>query len=140
MLTLDMDKVAKGTWVDFYEPNRDGTVPSFLLAHKGDANQRYLLRKEAILKPHRRRLQIGTMPEREAAQLLRQAFVETVLLDWKHFQPNDGGAGDEIKFSAKDAQYYLDMPEMTPLWEFLDNEAGQFERFRQVKLEEEVKN
>jgi len=138
MLTLDMNKVNNGVVREYHEANQDGTIPWVKIAHKGDANRRYLMRKEALLKPHRRKLQLGTMPEFEAQNLLRQAFIDVILLDWGNFQPNDDG--EVIKYTPKDAEHYLSMPEFYPFWDWMDNEAASFEAFRQEKLKEEVGN
>jgi hypothetical protein len=138
MLRLDLQKVKEGVTIPYFEPNKDGSVPWVKLAYLGTANRRYQQRLDIITRPKRRQLAMGAVSEKEAAALYRKAFIECVLLDWGNIQPKDDG--EVIPYSEENAELLLGNDEFIPFYEWMETEAKQNDNFKQVVLEQEVKN
>lgn len=115
----------------------------FLLARMGGSNQKFQRAMSSIMKPHARRLQLGAMDEREAEDLMLDAFVGTVLLDWKGVRDmvKDEAtgkmvAGPEIPFS--EAKRIL--KDERDLYAFLREEATKLSNFAQEFVDNAVGN
>jgi len=53
------------------------------IARAGGANRRYAKRLEALMKPYRRAIDNGTIPDEVSQKIVRTVFAETVVLDWE---------------------------------------------------------
>lgn len=89
----DSDAVRAGVWFEF-DANPDGTVPAFKLAFIGKSNKRYT----AAVRKWTSRFEdengvpdFANLAEEEADQALLAIFADTVLLDWRNFQPEEDG-------------------------------------------------
>lgn len=99
-------------------------------------NRRYRELLQTKLKPHRRAIRAGTMPEEVTEALMTEVVVETVLLDWENVELN----GEAVPFSRPAALDILSDPEMKDLRDMIVELAGDMELYRAKDLEEAEKN
>jgi hypothetical protein len=97
---MDHDKELHGVKVTPASANEDGTVPVFILARMGQMNQTYLKTLERITNPYKRQLELKTIAPDKADELMREVFVNSILLGWENVQ---GEEGSIIPFSAANA-------------------------------------
>jgi len=118
-----------------YGPNKDGSVPTFILSRAGKSNKAYGKMLEARTRPYRRQMDLGTMNNAVAEDIFLDVFVATVLKGWQNVQ-NEGGT--DIPFSADAAKsLFKELPE---LYEDLQEKSKQASLFRDASVEEEAGN
>lgn len=128
-----------GVWVDYSAyPNKDGSIPGFLLARVSKQNKRY----QAAIRELTRDAAIGAngLPDTSALDdsALVEIFVRTVLLDWRNFQPNDDGF--PLPFTEENAKQILLDAGWTDLYDDLVEKAQSAGTFREKVTENEAKN
>lgn len=88
----------------------DGEPIRFRLARAGGANTRYAKVSAQRLQPYRRQLQTNTMDEEVAERLMREIFVDTVLLGWSNVYNEDG---EHMVYNRENALKLLtDLPDL----------------------------
>lgn len=137
MLKLDKEKIKSGVVLQCKQyPNEDGTIPWIRVSILSDANRRYQQRMEALTRPFRRQLQLGTYGEEKAEGLQRKAFVETSLFEWGNFQEN----GKEIPFSQENAMIFFGDDTNYAMYQWMIEEVKIFEHFADEAKKIEAKN
>lgn len=124
----------EGVWVEYSE-NKDGTVCAFKVSRMGKSNKKYTKALDRATKPVRRQIELKTLKDDKAEEIFLQVFVDTVLLDWRNVQRQDG---TEIPFSKEKAMEV--MRALPDLYDDLQEKAKEMALFRQEVLEEEAKN
>lgn len=99
-------------------------------------NRRYRDALQARLKPHRRAIRAGTLPEEVTEALMTEVIAETVIQDWKNVELN----GEPVPFSPQAALDILSDPEMKDLRDMIVELASDMELYRARDLEEAEKN
>ena len=130
------EKEIEGIEVQMTEAeNDDGSIPTFVVSRMGKSNKRYSKVLEAATRPYRRQIELGTMNNDKAEEIFLGVFVDTVLKGWKNVRDENGA---ELPFNKQSAtKLFKDLPEV---YERLQEEAKLSANFRDVALEEEVKN
>ena len=101
----------------------------------GKTNKRYSKALEAATRPYRRQIELGTMNNDTAETLFLGVFVDTVLKGWENVKDANG---NELPFNKQNAVKLLtDLPDV---YDRLQEEAKLSANFRDVALEDEVKN
>jgi len=142
----DSAKEADGVEVKL-SVNDDGTVPTFVLSRMSKSNKRYTKAFELATRPYRRQIELKTLNEKTAEDMLRKVFAETVLLGWSNIQNEMvGGAplfahlpvNANIPFNAENA---LSLFELLPeLYDELSAQATDVSLFRAAAVDDEAKN
>lgn len=128
------EKESEGVEIQ-YGPNKDKTIPTFIISRMGKSNKRYSKALEAATRPYRRQVELGTLKNETAETLFMGVFVDTVLKGWKNVQDRDG---TEIPFTKDAATRLLtDLPE---LYEDLQDKAKSASLFREESLDDEAGN
>lgn len=150
MRKLDMAKVRDGVKFELEEnaPKRPGESdqdaakrfaglkPWVKLAlQHGGANKRYNQRLEALQKPFRRSIQLGTISDEKAESIILQAFVECILIEWGNI--DIPGA---MPFTAEGAKAILAEPEWALFYGELRQLAQDQTDFMQIETEADAKN
>ena len=118
-----------------YAPNKDKSVPTFIVCRMGATNKRYQKELDRVTKPYRRQMQLGTMDNTVAESLMMGVFIKTILKGWSGVQNKKG---EEIPFNEETAtELFLQLPD---LYEDLQAKAGSAALFREEALEDEAKN
>lgn len=112
------------------------------VARAGGANKKFSRLLEAKMKPYRRAIQTETIDEKVAEGLLREAFVEGVLLGWGSEAFGEGAIvgreKDRLEFSVAAAvQLFTDLPE---LYKDVQEQASKVSLFRVQNIEEDAGN
>lgn len=137
MLKLDKEKIKTGVVIHCNQyPNEDGTIPWVRMSILSDANRRYQQRMEALTRPHRRQLQLGTYGEEKAEGLQRKAFVETSLFEWGNFHDGE----KDIPFSQENAITFFSDDSNYAMYQWMIEEAKIFEHFVDAARKTEAKN
>lgn len=106
---------------------------SFTLARASSLNTKYQTTLTNLMKPYKRQMQMGTLQDEIARDLLVRAFVKGCLLDWKGVC----FGGKKLSFSEENALTLLkDLPD---LFDILNEESQRMENFRQEEVEDSVK-
>lgn len=130
----DAEKEIKGVEITF-EPNEDGTVPTFIISRIAESNKEYTKALDAATKPYRRQMQLGTLPKAKDKAIFLDVFVSTIVLGWSNVQGEDG---QNIPFNKANAiKLFTDLPDL--LTE-LQVQASDAALFRVTALEDEAKN
>lgn len=151
MRKLDLTKVREGV-VHFLEEENEpkrvdepdeqaarrfaGKRPWVKLAMMhGGANKRYNMRLEALQKPFRRSIQLGTITDAKAEELILKAFVETILIDW-----GDIDIPGAVPFTAEGAMQILGNPQWALFYGELRQLASDQTEYLQAEGEADAKN
>lgn len=112
-----------------------GEAGKFQLARAGGANKRFALRFQALTKPYRRAIQTESLDEETSNRILREVYVDTVLLGWSGVSGPDG---KELAFSKENAMKVLsDLPW---LFEEIRRAAEDASIFRLIVMEADAGN
>jgi hypothetical protein len=128
----DSKKESEGAEVTF-PPNKDGSIPTFIIAATSRNNQKYAKALDRATKPYRRNL--DAMGDANAERIYREVFVTTVLKGWKNVQNADGS---EIPFSIENANILFD--KLPRLYNVLNERANSIELFQDQQREAEAGN
>lgn len=128
----DSIRETKGLEVDY------GEAGTFIIARAGGANKAFTKKIEQLMRPYRRFMRggdVSKVPEGVLEDIMRQAFIENILLGWNGvFGPD----GEEIPFSAQSAEkLFKDLPE---LLQDLQTVASDHTAFLQAEVEDDAKN
>lgn len=135
------EKIEKGVEIE-YAPNADKTIPTFTISRTGKANKRYSRLLTRTFAPHQRALQLKTLSDEKAGELMMDVFIGSALLGWRHVL-NADVTGDKKKtgfaeFNVENAKLlFKNLPE---LYEDLTAQAAEASLFRDGALEESAKN
>ncbi|UUV44528.1 tail assembly chaperone [Rhodobacter phage RcMotherGoose] len=128
------EKEAEGVEVQ-YAPNKDGTIPTFILSRMGKSNKKYAKALDKSSKPYARQLQLGTLAEETAEALFMGVFVKTVLKGWKNVRGRDG---KDLPFSPENAIMVLKA--LPDLYDDLQDKARSAALFREETNEADAGN
>lgn len=129
-------KEVEGVRIEFPEAQNDnGTIPTFIISRMGKANPVYSKALEAVTRPYRRQVELGTMKNEVAENLFKKVFVDTVLKGWENVQDESGEA---LEFTEENALNLI--KELPDVYERLQVEAGLASNFRDETLSNEAKN
>lgn len=132
--STDAKKEAEGVKITF-GPNKDGSIPSVTILRAGKSNKRYAKVLEAVTRPYRRQLELGTLDNDTAEKLFKKVFADSVVLGWEHIQEDDG---TEIAFSKEAAVALFEkLPEF---YDELQKQANLVSNFRIDLLEQDAGN
>lgn len=136
----DADAVREGVWFDF-EPNSDGTTPGFKLAYAGKQNKKYTaaMRKwTAKFEDENGVPDFSTLQEEEADRFVLEVFADTILLEWRNFQPEDDG--NALVFTRENVMAIFGSEDWAAFYAVLNAKAKKVANFRQRSLEAQAKN
>jgi hypothetical protein len=106
MFETTPDVERDGLWLE-YAPGVE-----IKIARAGGANKKFATTMKRLAKPHRRAIQTGTVDEDILEGLFRQAYAQTIVLDWKGITKdlvtkNDDDAGEELEFNQANVEGVL---------------------------------
>ena len=117
----------EGVWVDL------DTTTSLLIRRYGCKSfQKYLT---ALLAPHKKATQRGTLDDDLAEQLLTQAIAKEILVGWKGLKLD----GKDVKYSYATALEILSNPVFKDFRDDVVTWAQDFQLYREEEIEEAVK-
>lgn len=122
--------------------NSDGTNPTFIISRMSRANQKYTKTLEAVTRPYRRQMDLGTLSNDIAEKLFLEVFVKTILKDWQNISLSDvtGNADDEgyAPFTIENATKL--MTALPELYDDLQAQAKSAALFKDESVSTESKN
>ena len=132
MYETDMAKEVEGFW---YPVNKKISIK---MARAGGANLEFSKAMEASTRPHRKRggaFEGDNVDIELATELMRDAFAETIILDWKGITTKDG---KKVACSPAAAKKLLtDLPD---LYLELRDAAGAASNFRMDEIKDDAGN
>jgi hypothetical protein len=139
----NQDAESSGVPVQF-PANADGTIPTFWIARAARSNARYLKALERLTKPHRRALELKTMPPAQAEDIFRQVFVDGNLVRWENVLLSDvlgEPAGDENEKAPMTRDNAIALFTRLPdLYAELQETSNSATKYLTETLEDEAKN
>lgn len=115
---------SNGIWCD------DVGGSKFKLARMGGANVRFQKALAKAMKPFTREIQLGLAENEVLDPVMREVFIETVLLDWEGVTGRDGAV---LPFSKEAAEkLFADLPD---LYTRLREQAQAYTNFRAAALQ-----
>ena len=126
-LMVDLSKESDGVWVEY-----NGV--ELLIASSG--KQDFLDAREAILEEHIEAIRNDELTADKLTDLAMPAVAEHILLDWKNLSED----GKEVEYSPEQALEYLTDPALKDMRNFILQVSSQRARFRQLVVEDGVKN
>lgn len=115
------------------------------LARAGGSNHMFRQRLETLAKPFRRAIQTETLSDKKSKELIQQAYVDTVVLNWEtEVQPGvweqgiEGKDGSLLPFTKENVlSVFRQLPDLyTDVVEL----SGTASAFKNGQLEEDAKN
>lgn len=129
LFEMDNEAEMKGIVVNY------GPYGKFTIARAGGSNERYKKALEAKTRPHRRRIENGSITEEELTPILVEIFVDTVLLGWEGVK---GKGGVDLQYNRANAiDLFTKLPDL-----FIDirDQASKSANFRVAEVEADAKN
>lgn len=131
--TFKTDHVAEteGVWLDVAVNDHNGKPIRVKLSRMSSSNKRYTAELNKVTKPHQSAIQNDSMDNELARKMLRQVFVNTILLDWDNLPKSDltGNPADvePLEFTRENALALFDeMPDLYDDWESRAMKASVF--------------
>lgn len=125
-----------------FSANADGTIPTFIVGRANRTNKKYMQALERITKPHRRALEMKTLPKEKGEEIWMQVFIQGNLFGWQNVLLSDV-TGDEkaegfAPFTNENAvALFKRLPD---LYDDLASRSGEAANFRLAALEDEAGN
>jgi hypothetical protein len=137
---VDIAAAEGGVWFE-YVANSDGTVPAFKLARTSKQNKKYIAAMRKFSENFADDSGVADFTRASEAELdkwMLDIFADTVILDWRNFQPEDDGVA--VPFSKDAVRQILGSAEWVDLYNDLTGKAKRVASFNQKKLEAQAKN
>jgi hypothetical protein len=124
-------KEAEGVEVEVAINDHNGKPIVIRISRMSRANKRYTKRLEEVTRPHSAAIANETLDNELGNKLLREVFVDTVLLGWSNLPKSelsgDDADTDELPFSRENALALFDeMPDLYDDWERRAKSAANF--------------
>jgi len=137
----DVENEVRGVEFQFGE-NEDKSIPSFNLSRMGKSNKRYTKMLDLKTKPHRRQMELGTMPPELAESIFMEIFAKTIMNGWSNICLSDVTGNEDdtgfAPFTPENAMsLFANLPE---LYDDLQEKAKSAANYREESLEQEAKN
>lgn len=142
--TFKTDKTAEVEGVEIeVDINEHNNKPiTIRLSRMSRSNKRYTKRLDTVTRPHMAAIQNETLNEAVASKMMREVFVDTVLLGWDNLPKSElsGNPDDkeELPFTRENALALFE--ELPDLYEDWEGRAKKAATFRETELEEAAKN
>lgn len=131
---IDPKKADEGISIT-YPPNKDGSIPTFIVLHRGPGNQRYRAALEREQQQYRRLMDLNILDDATNLLIMQRVFCSTVLKGWSNVQNRDGTS---ISFSETNAlALFKKLPD---LYYDLAKESGELSAFLLGAQENDAKN
>lgn len=130
-LKVKPGEITNGHWFE-YPANTDGTIPAVLLARQGNGNRKYTAAFTAATKPFAREIELNILHPDKDAEISLAVFCDTILLDWRNWQPDDDGKA--ISFSKAVALEMLAKDEWSELLGDMRGKASSADGFIDVAV------
>lgn len=118
-----------------YGENSKGQPICIRVARAGGANDAYIKRMEAKVKPVKRQIQNETIERAALLSILREVFAETVVLGWENVEDENGKA---LPFTKENCvKLFTDLPD---LFDDLQEQSQRAALFRAEVREADAKN
>lgn len=123
-----------GRWFDLgVAPNPDKTLPGFKMARMSASNPAYQAAVERISQDLQIAIELDRLNEEVAGPIMRQVFVETILLDWRNVWIDDNDTGPTPYDKDVALRLFEELPD---LYMTLFNQAKKLSNFRDNDIEE----
>lgn len=118
-----------------YGQNSKGKDICIRVARAGGANDAYIKRMEAKVKPVKRQIQNETIERAALLNILREVFAETVVLGWENVEDEQG---NPLPFTKENCvKLFTDLPD---LFDDLQEQSQRAALFRAEIREADAKN
>lgn len=124
----------EGVWRNF-PANKDGTIPGFKLARMSSNNPEYVKRVEAINRQFKTEITLDILTEEQAKGPWLDAFVDTILIEWRNIQTPEGVVIEYTHDNAKKL-----MEDLPDLFTLLREDATKLSTFRDAEIETNAGN
>ncbi len=121
----------EGTWVPL-DGAEDGA--SIKLARVGNPKYRELM--QTRLKPFRRAMRAGTLPDDTLERVTTEVLADSVVLDWRNLLLD----GEKIPYSRDATIRLLSDPDLRDFRDFIVEAASDIAHYREQDLEDAEKN
>ena len=101
------------------------------LRRAGGANSHFDRAMDAVMKPYRRQLQMGTLDDGKAEELMATVYARSVVIDWEGVTDEQGNKLDCTEENI--VKVFTDLPD---LFEDVKAQAGNMANFRREEVEE----
>jgi hypothetical protein len=131
---MDPNKESNGVPY-FLAPNKDKSVPTFVLARASKTNKDYQKMLRERTAPYQRQIDLKTFDGEQAESIYMEVFISTILKSWSNIQDENG---TDIPFSMDSAKRLFEA--LPDLYDELNLAANDASRYRVGVQETEAKN
>lgn len=142
--TFRTDKTSEveGVWQEIGVNDHNGEPIRVKISRMSASNKRYTKMLNRVTKPHQAAIQNDALDNDLARKMLREVFIETVLLDWENLSKSEVTGNpedtDALPFNKENANKLFD--EMPDLYDELESRAQRAASFREQEIEENAGN
>lgn len=128
----DVKAETEGVWVEADMNEYNGKPVEIHISRMSKSNKRYSKRLEAVTRPHQSAIQNESFDNDLAENLLRNVFVDTILLGWRNLPKSDLTGNDadndvELEFNRENAlALFKELPECYDDWAERARKAAAF--------------
>ena len=133
----DADLEQNGVTIN-YGPNSKGVDQKFFVRRAGGSNKQFGKLMSAKMRPYRKQIGSGTMPESIAERIVREVYAEAVVIRFEGIEvPVGDGQFEDLPYSVENCiKLFTDLPDF---FADLREQCGDVAIFRE-DLEEAAKN
>lgn len=107
---------------------------AFIIHRAGGSNRKFTKLLQAKMKPHERKLQMGTLPENVAEAIMRECYAKAVVIGWEGITAK----GKKVPFSPENCIAFFEaFPEV---FRAIQRDANDLALFRREVQEENAGN
>lgn len=139
----DTKAEVEGVWIEVDMNEFNNQPVEIHISRMSKANKRYTKRLEAVTRPHQSAIQNESLDNELANKMMREVFVDTILLGWRNLPKSDLTGRDEdkgelLEFNRANAlALFTELPDCYDDWEERAKKAASF---REAAAEDEAKN
>lgn len=138
----DLNAEVDGVLLDVGFNDHNGKPIQVRLSRMSRSNKRYTAELERVTRPHASAIQNESMDNELATKMLREVFVDTVLMGWYNLPKSELTGNDadkeELPFTRENALALFD--ELPDLYEDWETRAKKASTFREKEREKAAKN
>ena len=142
--TFKTDKTAEveGVWLEIGINDHNSKPIRIKLSRMSASNKRYTKELNKVTKPHQSAIQNDALDNDLARKMLREVFVDTVLLSWENLPKSELTGKDsdkaDLEFTRENALALFD--ELPDLYDDWESRAMKSAAFREAEREVAAKN
>ena len=126
----DKNLSREGVWIDI-DIEDGGKVMGFKIACLGRANRKWASEASRVYRAHKRKIDAGLMSDDESIERSLRVFCNTVLIDWRNVEDEDG---QPIDYTPEEG--FKVLSECDKLYDYLLEESQEISNYQDATVQQ----